>query len=180
MSKLEISNVISFEQSLNVLTNFVTLSVLKLERFIEVNFEHPENISCIEVKDEVSKLERSNLIREEQSLNITENVQSMANMFYNCYSLNKINISNFDTRKVKNMFRMFFGCTSLESIDLSSFETRKLIEMSKMFYGSGITNIDISNFDTENVRSFLDLFNGCRNLTTIKISKIRIKISEIY
>ena len=103
----------------------------------------------------------------------TQNVQSMANMFYNCYSLNKINISNFDTRKVKNMFRMFFGCTSLESIDLSSFETRKLNEMSKMFYGSGITNIDISNFDTENVRSFLDLFNGCRNLTTIKISKIR-------
>lgn len=103
----------------------------------------------------------------------TENVQSMANMFYNCYSLKQINISNFDTRKVKNMFSMFFNCRSLESIDLSIFETRKLNEMSKMFYGSGITSIDISNFNTENVRSFIDLFNGCRNLTSIKISKIR-------
>ena len=71
----------------------------------------------------------------------------MEGMFYNCYSLTSINLSNFDTSKVNNMNSMFYGCSSLTSINLSNFNTSKVNDMDFMFYGcSKLQFIDISYF----------------------------------
>ena len=40
----------------------------------------------------------------------------MNSMFSNCYSLNSINLSNFNTNKVTDMSSMFDGCKSLKNI----------------------------------------------------------------
>ena len=44
----------------------------------------------------------------------TSQVTDMHNMFYNCYYLQTIDFSGFDTRKVKDMSNMFYNCGSLK------------------------------------------------------------------
>ncbi len=42
---------------------------------------------------------------------------------------------------------MFSGCTSLTNIDLSNFITQNVTDMRSMFHGcNSLTNIDLSNF----------------------------------
>ena len=48
----------------------------------------------------------------------------MGSMFDGCQSLQKINVSNFDTSNVSDMSYMFSSCKSLTSIDVSHFNTK--------------------------------------------------------
>ena len=59
----------------------------------------------------------------------------MCNMFYECSSLKKLNLSNFNTENVKNMRCMFYGCSALEEINLDIFHFNDATNMSKMFNG---------------------------------------------
>ena len=46
---------------------------------------------------------------------------------------------------------MFFGCTSITNINLSNFNTNNVTNMSDMFFEcSPLTNINLSNFNTNN------------------------------
>ena len=47
----------------------------------------------------------------------------MSYMFYECTSLESLDLSNFDTSSVTNMAFMFYRCSSLKSLDLSKFAT---------------------------------------------------------
>ena len=69
----------------------------------------------------------------------------MSHMFYECSSLESIDLSSFNTNNVTDMYSMFFGCTSLESIDLSSFNTNNVTYMYNMFY-------ECSSLKKENVK----------------------------
>ena len=100
----------------------------------------------------------------------TENVIDMSAMFSGCYSLDSINVSNFDTQKVEDMSFMFNGCQKLDSIDVTMFNTENVIKMSSMFSGcETLDTLDISNFDTRKVTKMDAMFNGCQALTTIYV-----------
>lgn len=43
-------------------------------------------------------------------------------MFYTCSSLEKINLSNFDTTLIGDFINMFAGCPLLTNIDISNFK----------------------------------------------------------
>ncbi len=104
----------------------------------------------------------------------TQNVISMAMMFDNCTSLTNINLSSFNTSAVTNMGHMFFNCKSLKTIDLSTFRTLRCENMSFMFAESGITNIDVSRFDTRGIEGWAGglsgIFMNCKNLKTLDVS----------
>jgi len=51
----------------------------------------------------------------------TENVESMKNMFYNCYSLKSLDLSNFNTIKANSINEMFTNCSSLQYINLFNY-----------------------------------------------------------
>ena len=75
------------------------------------------------------------------------------------------------------MSRMFSECPSLESIDLSSFNTTNVKNMSEMFYEcSSLKSIDLSSFNTTNVKDMREMFDECPSLKkeNIKINKNRI------
>ena len=59
----------------------------------------------------------------------------MNEMFLSCRSLQKLDLSNFNTSKVTYMHNMFNGCNSLESLDLSNFVISEETEISDMFVG---------------------------------------------
>ena len=69
---------------------------------------------------------------------------------------------------------MFYGCSSLQSIDLSSFNTTNVKDMSWMFsFCSSLQSIDLSSFNTTNVKYMRYMFFGCSSL-----EKRNVKIGE--
>ena len=101
----------------------------------------------------------------------TANVKTMENMFVSCGSLTSLDLNSFNTEKVENMSGMFMQCESLTSLDLSSFNTKKVEDMSMMFAGcESLTSLDLRSFNIYNLielRATVDMFNGCKALTTI-------------
>jgi surface protein len=66
---------------------------------------------------------------------------------------------------------MFNNCSGLTSLNLSNFDTSKVTTMSEMFYSCrGLTSLDLSKFDTTNVTSMSSMFHSCSGLTTIYVS----------
>ena len=47
-------------------------------------------------------------------------------MFYSCYKLTTLDLSNFDTSNVEDMTAMFFYCSSLTELNVSNFDTSKV------------------------------------------------------
>ena len=51
----------------------------------------------------------------------------MNNMFCDCRSLEKLDLSNFNTNNVIDMSCMFHNCENLIALNLSNFSTQKLL-----------------------------------------------------
>ena len=102
----------------------------------------------------------------------TDNVTDMYAMFWQCKSLNSLDISGFKTDNVTNFNNTFAGCSSLTVLDVGHFNTEKVTNMHCMFSDcSGLTSLDVSHFKTDNVVYMGGLFGGCSSLTSIDISK---------
>ena len=67
------------------------------------------------------------------------------------------------------MRRKFCGCKSLKNIDLSNFNTQNITNMNGMFYKCE-SLIDLSNFNTKNVIDMNCIFDECNSLTNIDLS----------
>ena len=79
----------------------------------------------------------------------TDGVTNMGYMFYDCNSLEQIDLSSFDTGSVTNMNSMFYGCSSLEGLVFGgSFDTSQVTDMSAMFYDcSNLKELDLGGFE---------------------------------
>ena len=101
----------------------------------------------------------------------TSEVKDMNHMFFGCYSLTSLNVSNFNTQNVTNMGYMFSGCSGLPSLDLSHFNTQNVTEMGSMFVDcSGLTSLDVSHFNTQKVTKMGSMFVDCSGLTSLDVS----------
>ena len=86
--------------------------------------------------------------------------------FYNCQSLTKLDLSNFDTSNVTNMYYMFYNCRSLTTLDVSNFDTSNAAHMGGMFSDcQSLTTLDLSSFDTSKVTDMGYMFYDCSDLT---------------
>jgi surface protein len=66
---------------------------------------------------------------------------------------------------------MFNKCSDLNNLDVSNFNTENVTAMCGMFNKcSNLTNIDVSKFDTENITDMSFMFNECYNLINLDIS----------
>lgn len=91
----------------------------------------------------------------------TNSAISMRYMFWNCKSLETVNIS---APNATTMESMFYDCTSLKNVTIK--DSSKVVDMSEMFYGC--TSIQtISRLDTGNNFFSGRMFEGCKNLTTL-------------
>ena len=102
----------------------------------------------------------------------TSNVTTMAQMFKGCKNLKSFNLSGWDTSKVTDLSQMFHGCTSLEALDLSMFITPLLENMGLMFHGcASLKKINLSNVTFDNEVDIGGIFSGCKALEEIDIRK---------
>ena len=97
-------------------------------------------------------------------LYITLNVENMSCMFFECFLLNQINLSNFDTEKVTDMSYMFHQCTSLRILNAPNLNTENVTNMREIFFGcSNLREININSFNTESINnknSVKDMFKN--------------------
>ena len=92
-------------------------------------------------------------------------------MFYNCYNLSSLNLSQFNTGNVEKMNEMFYNCHELNSLDLSAFNTAKVNNMYRMFYYCFVRTIDLSSFNTANVENMDEMFAGASLVVNIYTSE---------
>ena len=65
---------------------------------------------------------------------------------------------------------MFYGC-DLTNLDLSNFNTQNVTNMSWMFSRcNSLTNLNLLNFNTQNVTNMSCMFYGCNSLTNLNLS----------
>ena len=105
-----------------------------------------------------------------ENLNTTH-VTDMSKMFYNCYNLSSLNLSQFNTGNVEKMNEMFYYCRELKSLDLSAFNTAKVNNMYRMFYYCFVRTIDLSSFNTANVENMDEMFAGASLVVNIYTSE---------
>ena len=134
---------------------------------------------------------------------ITKDVIDMKYMFSGCKKLKHLDLSSFNTTNVTNMAGMFGefndiffcidkfnnldaeniltiknsferrlqGCKNLIDINISSFDTSNVKNMAFMFGGcSNLINLDLSNFNTKNVTNMIGMFNTCESLLKLDLS----------
>ena len=98
--------------------------------------------------------------------------ENTANMFSNYGSMTEIvGLENLNTEKDTTMAYMFAYCYNLSDIDLSHFNTENVKNMSSMFntWGNSLTTLDLTSFNTAKVTSMYYMFTGNYNLTTIYV-----------
>ena len=93
------------------------------------------------------------------------------NYYYKFNSKGKYTIKYFFKNYLTKTNHIFYGCSSLSNIDLSNFNTQNVTDMESMFEGcSSLSNINLSNFNTQNVTNMGFMFKGCSSLSNIDLS----------
>ena len=102
----------------------------------------------------------------------TQNAINMGYMFLGCTSLLSLDVSSFDTKNVVFMDYMFSSCDKLTSLDVSNFDTQNVMTMNYMFCNHSLISLDLSNFNFKNVNSMKYMFSGCYSLKFLDISSL--------
>ena len=130
------------------------------------------------VKKEDKWLDRYDDWKRENEKEIKENIEIKINgkiiEFSYYYKFNKegkyIIEYSFKNNLTKACY-MFYFCSSLTNLDLSNFNTQNVINMESMFYNcTSLTNLNLSNFNTQNVTNMGNMFNDCCSLINLNLS----------
>ena len=82
----------------------------------------------------------------------------------------EVSFKGSNTSGVTDMVRMFASCSGLTSLDVSNFDTSNVTDMFYMFgYCHGFTSLDLSKWDTSKVTNMNSMFSGCNALQEIKM-----------
>ena len=112
----------------------------------------------------------SSLIKLDLSHFNSEYACNMCSMFIECKRLKTINLSNLITKNVTNMSYMFAQCENLEKLDVSNFNIEKVIDMSSFISScKSLKEVNFINFNTKNVIDLSWMFYGCKTLVYINL-----------
>lgn len=96
---------------------------------------------------------------------------SCAYWFYNCKNLTEIvDMDKYlNTEQVTDMYFMFAFC-GLSNIDVSQFNTENVTNMGCMFYGcNNISSLDLSSLNTKKLTEMGGMFRNCENLKYVNL-----------
>ena len=102
-------------------------------------------------------------------------------MFYNCYSLESLQLDNFNTLKVENMQGIFYNYSSLISLNLDSFDTINDINMEYMFKDcKKLQSLEIINFVSNTILTMTQMFYNCISLISLDLYNFNIEKLKLY
>lgn len=97
------------------------------------------------------------------------NVTNGSYMFYGCSNSTEIDVSQWDTSKIINFDKMFSNCKAVSSLEINDWNMTSGCSLNDMFSYSGITDIDLSKWDTSNISDLSNLFFNCTKLKQIDL-----------
>ena len=100
-------------------------------------------------------------------------ISNMYQMFYHCWNLRSIDLSNVKFTGVNSCNSMFLDCRLLEYIDVSGiiFQPGSNSDTSNMFQGcTNLKKINFGDFGKVGFSSMNSMFYGCTSLTEIDLS----------
>ena len=134
------------------------------------SFEEIKRIFKLKDKEDDYKYENEKEIKENCKIKINDKEIDF-NYFYKFKEEGKYIIEYTFNKNIKNVACMFCDCSSLTNIVLSNFNTQNVTNMSYMFYKcESLRNIDLSNFNTQNVTNMSYMFDSCVRLENIDLS----------
>ena len=98
------------------------------------------------------------------------NINNMKQFFEKCNNIISLDFTYFQSSNITNMSWMFNNCNKLEEIKgINKLNTSKVTDMYAMFNECYVlSNLDLSNFKTDNVINISWMFNKCYKLKEIK------------
>ena len=94
-------------------------------------------------------------------------------LFYDLHEVEEIDMTNLNAQSgsITNMQKMFCGCNSLTEIDLSNFNTQNVNYMNSMFKDcNSLRELDTSSLNTTSCTDMMSMFEGCELLEEIDVS----------
>jgi len=89
-------------------------------------------------------------------------------MFYNCPSLQELNLSGWDMPNLITTTHMFADCSSLKTVDFSDWNTPSLVSLDCIFNDCvSLEYLDMGDVDTQNVTEFSQMFERCVSLRRV-------------
>lgn len=111
------------------------------------------------------------------SLLNTSSVTNMCSMLYSCNvereDIEKMNVSN-----VKNMRYLFFGVSGISSLDLTNWDVTNVVDALHLFSNSDAQHLNLSNWNPTKLINATLMFNWCSNLQTLDVSSW--DVSNVY
>ena len=127
------------------------------------------------IKDEANKYENEKEIKDNCKIKINNNYIDF-NYFYKFKEKGKFIIKYLFKNNISKVDYIFNECKLLINIDLSNFNSQNIINIKGMFSGcKSLKNINLSNFNTQKVEDMSWLFLGCESLTNIDLSYFKTK-----
>ena len=133
---------------------------------VSVSDQNYDDIDDNNIFDEELQIEDSEIINSDE--NDYNDNENQKNEFDEP-GINTIRIIwNYTITSTKSMFAK---CDKIIYIDLSNFNTTQVKNMNKMFYGcSSLKSLNFDNFDTSNVTKMENMFSGCLSLISLNLS----------
>ena len=113
-------------------------------------------------------------------INRSNNLVSMARLFYGCNSIRELDLTEFSTKGTISTAEMFSYCTGLTTIyGLETFDMSSVIVSSRMFANCYILqDLNINQWDMPETRSAEYMFQNCKGLQTLDLSAWRLPKCE--
>jgi surface protein len=97
--------------------------------------------------------------------------QNFNDAFFGCINLNEVTNISPDLSNVVSIRNMFRACTGLTSIDLNNWNTPKITDFSSIFFDcTNIVEINASSWDVTGTNFIGNMFVRCRNLEVLDVS----------
>ena len=103
-------------------------------------------------------------------IKLGESTHVFSEMFMECASIPRLDLSSFDASQAHEIEYMFKGCTALKEL-IIPWDVSSLRWCGEAFAGcSSLTELDLSTWNTNSLYSLWQTFSGCTNLETIYVS----------
>lgn len=110
----------------------------------------------------------------------TSRFTNMGGMFVGCSKIESIDMSGLDTGSVTNMAEMFVGCYSLEKIKGLAYLLQGSVTSIPVFrFCSSLKRLDLSEWNTSNVKSLNLLFYLCGNIECVDLTGDNIRFPNL-
>ena len=96
--------------------------------------------------------------------------KSVCGMFAECNKLN-FDVSKWDLRKCRDIRQVFANCGNMNLKPLEKWDISNAWYIDSLFWGQHDLELDLSGWDTSNVRTMYALFHFCKNLNVKGLDK---------